>query len=67
MMTKRIGGTAAKNGFYWNLGKWEMATVPRQGGIQLPAQGIERVQDQTARRRPAGRQRGCPDSCVFRR
>jgi hypothetical protein len=33
MMTKRIGGTAAKNGFYWNLGKWEMTMVPRQGGI----------------------------------
>jgi hypothetical protein len=33
MMTKRIGGTAAKTGFYWNLGKWEMTMVPRQGGI----------------------------------
>jgi hypothetical protein len=33
MMTKRIGGTAAKNGFYWNLGKWEMTLVPKQGGI----------------------------------
>jgi hypothetical protein len=32
-MTKRIGGTAAKNGFYWNLGKWEMTMVPKQGGI----------------------------------
>ena len=33
MATKRIGGTAAKNGFYWNLRKWEMTLVPRQGGI----------------------------------
>jgi hypothetical protein len=32
-MAKRIGGTAAKNGFYWNLGKWEMTMVPKQGGI----------------------------------
>ena len=32
-MTKRIGGTAAKSGFYWNLGKWEMTMVPKQGGI----------------------------------
>jgi len=33
MTTKRIGGMAAKNGFYWNLGKWEMTLVPKQGGI----------------------------------
>ena len=32
-MATRIGGTAAKNGFYWNLGKWEMTLVPKQGGI----------------------------------
>src|SRR5512133_2169510 len=32
-MTKRIGGTAAKSGFYWNLGKWEMTMVPKQGGL----------------------------------
>jgi hypothetical protein len=32
-MAKRIGGTAAKSGFYWNLGKWEMTMVPKQGGI----------------------------------
>jgi hypothetical protein len=32
-MTKRLGGTAAKNGFYWNLGKWEMTMVPKQGGL----------------------------------
>jgi hypothetical protein len=40
-MTKRIGGTAAKNGFYWNLGKWEMTMVPKQGGI-LPGGASER-------------------------
>ena len=32
-MTKRIGGTPAKSGFYWNLGKWEMTMVPKQGGL----------------------------------
>ncbi len=32
-MANRIGGTAAKSGFYWNLGKWEMTMVPKQGGI----------------------------------
>jgi hypothetical protein len=41
MMTKRIGGTAAKNGFYWNLGKWEMTLVPKQGGI-LPGDASNR-------------------------
>jgi hypothetical protein len=32
-MATRTGGTAAKNGFYWNLAKWEMTLVPKQGGI----------------------------------
>lgn len=32
-MTKRLGGTAAKSGFYWNLGQWELTMVPKQGGI----------------------------------
>jgi hypothetical protein len=32
-MAQRTGGTAAKSGFYWNLGKWEMTMVPKQGGI----------------------------------
>jgi hypothetical protein len=41
MMTKRIGGTAAKNGFYWNLGKWEMTLIPKQGGI-LPGDASNR-------------------------
>jgi hypothetical protein len=41
MRTKRIGGTAAKNGFYWNLGKWEMTMVPKQGGI-LPGDASQR-------------------------
>jgi hypothetical protein len=40
-MTKRIGGTAAKNGFYWNLGKWEMTMVPKQGGI-LPGDASDK-------------------------
>jgi hypothetical protein len=41
MMTKRIGGTAAKNGFYWNLGKWEMTLVPKQGGM-LPGDASDK-------------------------
>jgi hypothetical protein len=41
MATKRIGGTAAKTGFYWNLRKWEMTMVPKQGGI-LPGDATER-------------------------
>jgi hypothetical protein len=41
MLTKRIGGTAAKNGFYWNLGKWEMTLVPKQGGI-LPGDASDK-------------------------
>ena len=40
-MTKRLGGTAAKSGFYWNLGKWELTMVPKQGGI-LPGGPSER-------------------------
>jgi hypothetical protein len=40
-MTRRIGGTAAKSGFYWNLGKWEMTMVPKQGGI-LPGGATDR-------------------------
>jgi hypothetical protein len=32
-MTKREGGMAVKNGFYWNLAKWEMQIVPKQGGV----------------------------------
>jgi hypothetical protein len=32
-MAQRIGGTAAKSGFYWNLRKWEMTMIPKQGGI----------------------------------
>jgi hypothetical protein len=40
-MTKRMGGTAAKNGFYWHLGKWQMTVVPKQGGI-LPGDAGDR-------------------------
>jgi hypothetical protein len=40
-MAKRIGGTAAKSGFYWNLGKWEMTLVPKQGGI-LPGNASDK-------------------------
>ena len=37
---RREGGMAAKGGFYWDLGNWEMVTVPKEGGI-LPG-GAER-------------------------
>ena len=40
-MAQRTGGTAAKSGYYWNLGKWEMTMVPKQGGI-LPGGASER-------------------------
>ncbi len=33
MLKKRTGGTNVRSGFYWNLRKWEMVTLPRQGGI----------------------------------
>jgi hypothetical protein len=40
-MATRTGGTNVRTGFYWNLGKWEMVTVPRQGGL-LPGVGADR-------------------------
>ena len=39
-MAKRSGGTAARGGYYWNLGKWEMTVVPKQGGV-LPGDAKE--------------------------
>jgi hypothetical protein len=41
IMAARIGGTAAKSGFYWNLGKWEMTMVPKQGAI-LPGDATDK-------------------------
>jgi hypothetical protein len=41
IMATRTGGTAAKSGFYWNLGKWEMTLVPKQGGI-LPGSASDK-------------------------
>ena len=40
-MATRIGGTAAKSGFYWNLAQWEMTMVPKQGAI-LPGGASDR-------------------------
>jgi hypothetical protein len=40
-MLKRTGGSNVRSGFYWNLGKWEMATLPRQGGV-LPGSADDR-------------------------
>jgi len=34
-MTTSIGGTAVRSGYYWNLGKWEVIPVEKDGG-QLP-------------------------------
>ena len=40
-MLKRTGGSNVRSGFYWNLGKWEMAAMPRQGGL-LPGGADDR-------------------------
>jgi hypothetical protein len=40
-MATRFGGTSAKSGFYWHLGKWEMTMVPKQGGL-LPGDASDR-------------------------
>ena len=34
-MTTSIGGTVARSGYYWNLGKWEIIPVEKDGG-KLP-------------------------------
>lgn len=34
-MTTCSGGTAVRSGYYWNLGKWEVIPVEKNGG-QLP-------------------------------
>jgi hypothetical protein len=34
-MTTSIGGTAVRSGYYWNLSKWEVIPVEKDGG-QLP-------------------------------
>ena len=31
-MTTSIGGTVVRSGYYWNLGKWEVIPVERDGG-----------------------------------
>ncbi len=40
-MTKRIGGTDVKAGFYWNLRKWELVTLSGNGGT-LPGTAGDR-------------------------
>ena len=32
-MTTSIGGTAVRSGYYWNLGKWEVIPIERDGGL----------------------------------
>ena len=32
-MWRHRGGSRVKWGFYWNLAKWEIVTVPREGGV----------------------------------
>src|SRR5574341_1544889 len=34
-MTRTIGGSPAKSGYYWNVGKWEVIPVEKDGG-RLP-------------------------------
>ena len=41
-MTTSIGGTAVRSGYYWNLGKWEVIPVARDGE-QLPGGRGDRV------------------------
>lgn len=40
-MTRHTGGNDVKSGFYWNLAKWELTTIPREGG-PLPGGGDDR-------------------------
>jgi hypothetical protein len=40
-MAKHIGGADVKAGFYWNLRKWEMATLSGIGG-RLPGNAEDR-------------------------
>ncbi len=40
-MTKYLGGTDVKAGFYWNLRQWEMVTLSGAGGT-LPGSGADR-------------------------
>jgi hypothetical protein len=32
-MATQTGGTAVKNGYYWNQGNWEFTMVPDDGGV----------------------------------
>ena len=32
-MTRRVGGTMVKNGYYWNTRSWSVVDVPREGGV----------------------------------
>ncbi|HET6923026.1 MAG TPA: hypothetical protein VFI16_07755 [Anaeromyxobacteraceae bacterium] len=32
-MTRHIGGSPAKSGYYWNPRNWSITPVPRQGGV----------------------------------
>jgi hypothetical protein len=40
-MTTSIGGAAVRNGYYWNLGKWQVIPVARDGE-QLPGGPAEK-------------------------
>ncbi len=40
-MTRHIGGSDVRAGFYWNLRKWEMVTLSGGGGT-LPGKGEDR-------------------------
>lgn len=33
MLTYHHGGATVKSGFYWNLNRWEIVTVPKEGGV----------------------------------
>ena len=38
-MRTSIGGTAVRSGYYWNLGKWEVIPVEKDGGKLPGARG----------------------------
>ena len=40
-MRRTIGGTPVKSGYYWNVGKWEVIPVEKDGG-RLPGGPTER-------------------------
>jgi hypothetical protein len=32
-MLRHEGGSSVRNGFYWNLSRWTIVTIPKEGGV----------------------------------